>query len=141
MCGQPIATVLVSSKEKCRGCNRKLNINDKLHPVVIYSLNRGTHLCCRMVKMCHKCKIYEHYGYWSVNGGEKHFEKKSLDMEFLLSSEDTAFEMDLVRECSNLLIVGAVPFSTYATSYNRRFGYQKLTASTEGHHKIKRMRR
>ena len=30
--------------------------------------------------------------------------------------------LSLIRQCANLLIVGAVAFSTYAKSYNRLFG-------------------
>ena len=43
--------------------------------------------------------------------------------EFLLSSEDTAFDMSLIRQCGNFLVVGAVPFSTFAKTYNRQFGF------------------
>ena len=46
-----------------------------------------------------------------------------LEIDFLLSSEDTAVGLSLIRQCANLLIVGAVAFSTYAKSYNRLFGY------------------
>ena len=31
--------------------------------------------------------------------------------------------LSLIRQCANLLIVGAVAFSTYAESCNRLFGY------------------
>ena len=46
--------------------------------------------------------------------------------------------LSLIRQCANLLIVGAVAFSTYAKSYNRldimainfggdrKFGYRRL---------------
>ena len=34
--------------------------------------------------------------------------------------------LSLKRQCANLLIVGAVAFSTYAKSYNRLFGYHVL---------------
>ena len=34
--------------------------------------------------------------------------------------------LSLIRQCANLLIVGAVAFSTYAKSYNRLFGYHVL---------------
>ena len=53
-------------------------------------------------------------GQWKVRGSSK---------EFLLSFEDTAVDLSLLRQFANLLVVGAVPFSTYAKSYNRRFGY------------------
>ena len=34
--------------------------------------------------------------------------------------------LSLIRQCANLLIVGAVAFSTYAKSYNQLFGYHVL---------------
>lgn len=139
-CGKPIATVLRSSREICRKCGKKLAFEKKVIPVVIYSNHRGTYLGSRLTKVCRKCKIYEHYGYWSVEG-KRHFERDCLSSEFLLSSEDTAFQMDVLAELSNLLVIGAVPFSTYACSYNRRFQYSKVTTTNEGDSRVKRMKR
>ena len=51
--------------------------------------------------------------------------------EFLLSSEDTAFQMDVLAECNNLLVIGTVSFSTYAASYNRRFQYCKMATTND----------
>jgi len=45
---------------------------------------------------------------------------------FLLSAKDSAFDMTLLKECSNLLIVGAVSFSTFSSAY------RNLTAKREG---------
>ena len=91
-CGKPIATVLSSSREICRKCGKKLAFENKVIPVVIYSNHRGTYLGSRLTKVCRKCKIYEHHGYWSVDG-KRHFNRDSVSLEFLLSSEDTAFQM------------------------------------------------
>ena len=139
-CGQPMATVLVSAKDHCRNCNKNLVVENKTHPVVIYTWHRGTYLGCRVTKQCRKCKIYEHYGYWTVNG-EKHYDNTAFELQYLQSSEDTAFEMNLLQEFSNLLIIGAVPFKTYASSYNRRFGYVQATTNGEHEQTTKRMKR
>ena len=45
-------------------------------------------------------------------------------------SEETAFDMSLMRESASLLVKGALTFQTFAASYNRRFGDM-------GHHKVK----
>ena len=74
--GQPLATVLVSSQETCRICSKALVVESKVHPVVIYSLYRGTFLGSCVTKVCRKCKLYEHYGYWS-HGKKKHFTNES----------------------------------------------------------------
>ena len=107
---------------------------------LFYSNHHSTYLGSRLTKVCRKCKIYEHHGYWSVEG-KRHFNRECLSSEFLLSSENTAFQIDVLTEFSNLLIIGAVPFSTYASSYNRRFQYSKVTTTNEVDSRVKRMKR
>ena len=62
------------------------------HPVVVYHSERGTYLGSRLTKVCRVCKIYEHYGYYSIEG-KKHFDNSCLQLPFLLSTEDTAKAM------------------------------------------------
>ena len=52
LCGQPMATVLLSPQETCKNCHKQLSLDPKRHPIVIYSLNKGTCLGCRMTKFC-----------------------------------------------------------------------------------------
>ena len=140
MCGRPMATVLLSPQEICKNCHKQLPLDPKLHPVVIYSLNKGTYLGCRLTKLCRKCKLHQHYGY-STEGNEKTYAPDVLDLNFMLSSEDTAFDTELLKECSNLLVIGATPFSTYASSYIRRFGNNKAERSKQYSTTVKRMKR
>ena len=140
MCGKPMATVLLSCKENCRSCHHPLSLDPKLHPVVIYSLHRGTYLGCRLSKYCRQCKLHQHYGYCTKHG-EKTYDQDVLNLDFIQSSEDTAFVVQLLKECSNLLVIGAMPFSTYASSYNRRFGYNKTDAREQQNPTVKRMKR
>ena len=91
-------------------------------------------------KLCRKCKLHQHYGY-STQGNEKTYAHDVLDLNFMLSSEDTAFDTELLKECSNLLVIGATPFSTYASSYNRRFGNNKAERSKQYSTTVKRMKR
>ena len=144
-CGNPIATILVSKQENCRMCKKPLLLDPNTHVVVIYDEHRGTYLGSRVTKNCNTCKVHEHYGYWTTSG-KRQFETDCLENDFLLSSEDTAVGLSLIRQCTNLLIVGAVAFSTYAKSYNRRFGYHgNLDAAgslaTEDNWTMKRKRR
>lgn len=78
-----------------------------------------------MTKICRTCKIYEHHGFWTERG-ERYFNDDCFDSDFLLTSEKTAFDIALLRECAILLIVAAVPFSSFTCSYNRRYGYAKV---------------
>lgn len=116
-CGLPLGTVLVSERQSCRKCTKSLTLDKKEHLIVIYHSERGTYLGNRLTKNCRRCKIYEHYGYWT-QGGKKYFDADCLKNDYLLSTEDTAFQVSLLRQCENLLIVGAVAFSTFTRSYN-----------------------
>lgn len=138
-CQQPMGTIFCSSFDNCRKCGKALAIENKLHPVVVYTSQRGTYLGCRVTKWCRKCKIYENYGFWTEDK-KKHYSADCLSLDFILSSEDTALEVALIKECANLLILGAVPFSTFAASYNRRFDYPKQTED-DMEPKVKRMKR
>ena len=129
LCGRPMAAVLISSRNNCRECGKQLFVENQLHPIVIYSNHRGTFLGSRVSKLCRHCKIHEHYGYYTKES-KKCYDRDVLLMDYLQSTEDTAFDLNLLKDCSNLLVVGAVPFSTYATSYNRRFHHTK-TANAE----------
>lgn len=126
MCREPMATVLLTTKDVCKNCNKQLSLDPKPHPVIIYSLHRGTYMGSRLSKICRKCKLHQYYGYCTQDG-KKLYDQDSLALDFLLSTEDTAFDVQLLKECSNLLVMGAMPFSTYASSYNRRFGYNKTS--------------
>ena len=120
--GKPMATVLVSSQEKCRICGKAQGVDPNTHIVVIYHEQSGSYLGSRLTNWCCTCKVYEHYGYWTLER-KRHFNDNCLSNKFLLSSEDTAFQNTLVKQCANFLVVGAVPFSTSAQTFNRRFGY------------------
>ena len=118
----PAGTVLISSLEICRQCGKKLTLQPKRHPIVVYHLTRGTFLGSRITKVCRACKIYEHYGYWTQNG--KHiFNEEAWQVEFIMTSEDTVFHTMLFKQYSTLLVLGALPFLTYAASYNQTHGY------------------
>ena len=81
-----------------------------------------------MSKLCPHCKIHEHYGYYTKES--KTYYDKDVLMDYFQSSEDTAFDLNLLKDCSNLLVVGAVPFSTSASSFKRWFHHTK-TANAE----------
>ena len=128
--GQPMATELISTQEKCRMCGKALAVDPNFHVVVIYHEQHGSYLGSRVTKCCRTCKIYKHYGHWTSEG-KRQFNDDCLANLFLLSSEDTAFQNALVKQCANFLVVGAVPFATFAQTFNRRFGYDGRSKSNE----------
>ena len=66
--GTPLGTISGAKRDKCRNCGKKLAIDGKVFPVVIYSCQRESCLGSRLTKHCHYCKLYEHYRYYSMNG-------------------------------------------------------------------------
>ncbi len=129
-CGMPMASILVSKRDCCRRCNKRLVVDGKPRVVVIYHIFHGTYLGSRITRCC-----YEHYGFW-IENGERYFE----DMEFLISSEETVFDMTLMRENASLLVMGVLPFRTFTASYNRQFKYgSSLGNANREKNKVKRM--
>ena len=123
-CEQPMGAVLITKREVCRLCKKVLSVDPNSHVVVVYHEQRGTYLATRIPKSCRVCKVYEHCGFWT-QGVKKQFDEDCLKNKFLFSSEDTAFDISLLRQAANLLIVGAVPFATFAMAFNRKFRYNK----------------
>ena len=134
-----MATILPTTKDACKKCNEQLSLDYKPHPVIIYSLHRGTYLGSPLSKICRKCKLHQYYGYCTQDRKKLH-DQDILAFDFLLSTEDTAFDVQLLKECSNLLIMGAMPLSTYASSYSRRFGYNRTKVDEELAPTVKRMK-
>lgn len=129
-CCMPMGTVVMSEREFCRLCGKVLAVEPASHVVVVYHEQRGSYLGSRITKCCRTCKVHEHYGYWTLNG-KRQFNEDVLEGHFLLSSEDTAFDLSLLRQCANFLIVGAVPFATFAMAFNRKFGFSSLCNDDE----------
>ena len=57
--GTPLGTISGAKRDKCRNCGKKLAIDGKVFPVVIYSCQRESCLGSRLTKHCHYCKLYE----------------------------------------------------------------------------------
>lgn len=120
-CGHPMLSMLVSNYRSCRKCSQALVLEKKCHVMVICHSESRSYLGCYMTKLCRKCRIYKHYGFWACDG-IKYFDNQCLQNKYLLSTEDTAFDISLIRQCFRLLIVGNVAFATFTASYNRCFG-------------------
>ena len=120
--GIPAAAVLMSPRTDCRKCKKALQIDQNWKPIVMYHLTRGTYLGCRISKKCSNCKIYEHYGFYTENGNRT-FDIDCLSNEFLMSTDETAIDMMLLRYLNEDVIQGAVPFLLKSKVYNTVHGY------------------
>ncbi|CAB3990482.1 Hypothetical predicted protein, partial [Paramuricea clavata] len=107
--GIPAAAVLMSQRKECRRCGKPLQIDQNWKSIVVYHLTRGTYLGCRISKKCSKCKVYEHYGIFTENG-QRTFDSDYLNNEFLMSTDETAIDMMLLKYANEDIIQGAVSF-------------------------------
>ena len=92
-------------------------------------MTRGAYIGSRFTKKCSKFKIQEHYGFYERNG-KRMFDDDCLTNEFLLTSEDMAIDMTLLKYLDEEVVQGAYPFSLKAKVYNSVNGYS--TSEQEG---------
>ena len=67
---------------------------------------------------------------------KRHYNSDCFSNEFLLSTEETAFQMTLLKQCAMFLVVGAVPFATFAETYNRRFQFHRCSIDDDDKEKL-----
>ena len=131
--GYALGAVLIPDRKVCRNCGKILKVNDP-HTVVIYHIYRGSFLGTRISKTCSRCKITEYYGYYTQKG-KRHFNNDCLELEYLLSTEETALDMKLLKNYECSLVIGAIPFSTYTDVFNKTFENEDRTEGESRSHK------
>lgn len=114
--------VFVSNRETCRICNGNPTIVGGSKDVIVYHMTRGTYLGSRFTKQCRKCKLQEHYGF-SNHRGKRIFDQDCLEKEFLLSTEETAIDIKLLKYLDEEIVHGALPFQVKAKVYNSVHSY------------------
>ena len=119
-------TVLVSGHLKRRRCEKPLVLR---RPVIQWSFTTcimGPTWGTRSTNSVNHARYTNTTAIWSMQG-DKYFDTIILQQPSLLSTEDTALNMTPLNKCSNLLRFRAIPVSTFATAYNRRFNYRRIT--------------
>ena len=85
-----------SELQCCQKCGRNLVLDANWKALTVDHATRGTYIGCRSTRRCGKCRLYEHYGFWT-EGGLKMFDESFWNREFLLSTEDTAVDMNVLK--------------------------------------------
>ena len=100
-------------------------------------MQRGTYLGCRKCVDDVTCTSIMD----TTQDGQKRYDHDVLHLDYLQASEDTAFDIQLLMECGSLRALGALPFSTYASTYDKRFGYNRDERQDDENPGVKRMKR
>ena len=128
--GYTCSAIFLSDCDSCRMCGRKLLVCDDGKDVIVYHMTRGTYIGSRFTKKCSKCKIQEHFGFFK-HDGKRMFNDDCLTNEFLLTSEDTAIDMELLKYLDEEVVQGACLFLLKAKVYNSVHGYSEISEEEE----------
>ena len=93
--------------------------------LTVYYSTRETYIGCRLTKRCGKCRLYEHYGFWT-EGGLKMFDESFWNREFLLSTEDTAVDMYVLKYYIHEFVMGYSNFMESNLNFILHFYLLKL---------------
>ncbi len=113
-----VSLLFESSLEYCRLCTSKLERKSSERPVVVYKRD-GARKGIHKIKYCRKCLIAEHYAYY-VKKYYRYLDVEQFkDAKYLFSSENTAFEKEMLREYKWELVIGKMSFQTKSNIYNQ----------------------
>ena len=93
--------------------------------LTVHHSTRGTYIGCRLTKRCGKCRLYGHYGF-STEGGLKMFDESFWNREFLLSTEDTAVDMNVLKHFKQEFVMGYSNFMESKLIFIQLFYLLKL---------------
>lgn len=99
--GQPLGVILISSKTECYLCGSDLAVrSDRPSSITLYTECMGTVPAKHYRKFCRSsgCTVVQHYGYTSAGHTDGVlFDKDWSQLKYFVSSQETAFELSLLR--------------------------------------------
>jgi len=127
----PLGVVLISSHTTCKLCGGKLLIrHDRASSIIIYTESFGTVVGTHYHKFCQHfrkgCTMKQHYGYSSRNIEDQTVTSYDMDWEdhkYIVSTNDTAFEIQLLKRFDVELLLGQISYSQKSEIYNYHNGY------------------
>jgi hypothetical protein len=136
----PLGVILVSEKTVCDSCQGNLLIRkDRLSHLTIYTTTLGTITGSHYHKYCQNyrkgCCYRQYYGYSTDQSTSAvYYDPDWYQHEYFISSNETAFDIQLIRAFDAELFIGNVSYSQKAEIYNYTNGYPvpPKTCSTLG---------
>lgn len=125
---QPLGIPLIPKQIKCQSCGGKLLLrSDRPSRMTLYTDSMGTVPGTHYHKYCSNyrkgCKLTQFYGYHKIGDGGKHYSEGSLSLPFFLSSQETGFEMAMLKHFDVELLIGQLSYKQKADIYNLSNGY------------------
>lgn len=119
-----LGIVLISPNKTCKLCGSSLlSRADRPSQITIYTLSRGTINGTHYRKICSKfrsgCSFVQHYGHYSKGKGQEvFFDEDWQKHTYFLSTRETAFELDFLRQFDAELLIGQISYNQRADIYN-----------------------
>ena len=143
--GQPLGIPLVSSKKSCLSCDGRLLLrNDRASYLILYTESLGTVPATQFYKYCQNyrkgCKFVQYYGHYSVGDATKYYSNDWMTLPYFLSSQETGFEMSMLKKYDIELLIGQMSYKQKADIYNveKRYDTTKKECSTIEKEKVPR---
>ena len=143
--GQPLVIPLVPSKKSCLSCDGKLLLrNDRPSHVILYTESLGTVPATQFYKYCQNyrkgCKFVQYYGHYSVGDASIYYNNDWMTLPYFLSSQETGFEMSILKKYDIELLIGQMSYKQRADIYNvgKRYDTTKKECSTIEKEKVPR---
>lgn len=120
---------LISEKDRCIECGGKLLLRkDRPGKLKIYSDTYGTLPGYHYRKLCANskrgCKVVQHYGYYTKGPVDLHYDKDWSTHKYFVSTQETAFELQLLWRFDTELLIGQISYKQRAEIYNATHGYE-----------------
>jgi len=127
-CKLPLGVLLVPSQMQCVECGGKLLLrSDRTSKMTLYTETLGTVPATHFHKYCHNhrkgCKVIQFYGYYKAGSGDTHYNSNWMSLPFFLSSQETGFEMSMLKKFDIELLIGQISYKQKADIYNVSKGY------------------
>lgn len=122
---KPLGIPLISPSSSCLLCGCQLQLRKDRHaPIVIYDAKYGTIPGAHFHKFCPKrtCSFTQYYGYYSTQN-QIIFNSDWSSLPFFISSRDTAFSLDILKQLDANIMIGQISFKQQAEIYNYMHGY------------------
>ena len=128
---QTLGVPLVPKQCVCRLCGGKLLVHsDRPSRMTLYTESLGTVPATHFHKYCNNhrrgCKFIQFYGYHKSGDGGAHYSEDWMELPYFLSSQETGFEMALLKQFDVELLIGQLSYKQKASIYNACKGYDTM---------------
>ena len=125
---EAVGVMLISKREFCVECGGRLLLRrDRPSRIVLYTDSYGTLPSYHYRKYCANnkkgCHIVQHYGFYTDGATEMTFDSDWEDLQYFVSTQETAFELKMLVKFDAELLVGQISYKQRAEIYNITHGY------------------